>query len=261
MADVPPGWTWETRDVYPPLEAGMIVEYDGAEWLVEYVNASRSYLTPVGRREVEIDDTDPETGEPVKRKFAARARGINLAPNADVKILRRVDMAKRKCFVCGKDLHRDNKGDAHRACRKDMPVGEVTRNEEGEATFIREDAPVTDTTAPEPINESPAVEPAKEQNVATKKAKKAKKVAAKPSGEGRQVNSYQLAAKTPKEGAFREGSQKALVYEAVSSIGTATAAEVVARVAKKAESKGNLAANVAFYLSKLKNEGYIKVAR
>jgi hypothetical protein len=272
-----PNETWDERRERERkeslLQAGWVIELgDGKQYRVDYVNESRAYCIPLGSREVEVatDEVDEETGEPVKKKFNARERGINIAPTASVKILRKEEpMAKRLCTVCGKGLHSDNKGDTHRACRKqadpmaptaaevDATSGPVVSNE----TAIEE---TTETQAGETAATAEAEAPQqKEQNVAKKSAKAAPKAkATKASGSaGRQVNSYTTAAKTPKEGEFREGSQIALVYEAVSSIGTATAAEVVSRVSKKAQSKGDLKANVAFYLSKLKGAGYIKIAR
>jgi hypothetical protein len=251
------------------LQAGWVVEIDGKEYVVDYVNESRAYCLPLAKREVEIetDEVDDETGEKKKRKFGARERGVNIAPCAMVKILRKEEpMAKRLCVICGKGLHSDNKGDTHRACRKQAnPVAEAIENAQEVETSASTEAPADVEPAAAPgeattdtNNVSAAAEPQKKEKPV---AKKATKKAAEPKGEGRAVNSYTTAAKQPKEGEFREGSQIALVYEAVSSIGTATAAEVTARVAKKAQSKGDLKANVAFYLSKLKGAGFIKIAR
>jgi hypothetical protein len=236
------------------LQAGWIVELDGRPYRVEYVNFSRAYCLPLGK-----DDGEESKNE----------RGKNISPTAMVKILsKEVDMAKRVCEICKDEknpLHSDNKGTTHRACRKlktaapaaephadDIDSGAVESSdvvEAPEATVV-----LVETTITEPV---PATEPItkEEKKVAKKQAKKSEP------GEGRKVQSYQTAAKAPKDDQFREGSQIALVYQAVEKIGTATAAEVTAFVAKKAQTKGNLAANVAFYLSKLKGAGFVKVAR
>jgi hypothetical protein len=276
-APQPRAETWDERRAREEkecrLQAGWVIRLgDGKEYVVDYVNASRAYCIPLGKRDVEVptEEVDEETGEVKTKKFSARERGINIAPTAMVEILRKEEpMAKRLCTVCGKGLHSDNKGDTHRACRKqadpmaptaaevDATSGPVISNETANETTTETQAGETAATA-----EAEAPQQ-KEQNVAKKQAKAAPKAkAAKASGAaGRTVNSYTLAAKQPKEGEFRDGSQIALVYEAVSSIGTATAAEVVTRVSKKAQSKGDLKANVAFYLSKLKGAGFIKIAR
>ena len=235
--------SWRAADP-EVLQAGWIVELDGRPYRVEYVNFSRAYCLPLGK-----DDGD-EGG-------SKNERGRNISPTAMVKILsKEVDMAKRVCEICKDEknpLHSDNKGTTHRACRKlktAAPAAEPHADvvEAPEATVVFEE-----TTITEPV---PTTEPiTKEKKVAKKQAKKSEP------GEGRKVQSYQAAAKAPKDDQFREGSQIALVYQAVEKIGTATAAEVTAFVAKKAQTKGNLAANVAFYLSKLKGAGFIKVAR
>jgi hypothetical protein len=266
--------TWDERkrreERESRLQPGWIVELGGKEYVVDYVNESRAYCLPVGRREVEVptEEVDEETGETVKRKFSARERGVNIAPNAMVKILRKEEpMAKRVCVICGKALHHDNKGDAHRACRKTNPAEVAVEREERQiladaAAETTKEVGDTGTTAATAATSTAAAEAEpqqqKEKPVAKKSAKTKK--AAKPA-EGRKVNSYELAAKTPKEGEFREGSQIAAVYKAVGDIGVATAAEVVKRIQGKVQTKGDLGANVAFYLSKLKGAGFIKVSR
>lgn len=67
------------------LQQGMIVDYYGTECRVERVNYSRAHLVPVKKKRVIYQNK--VTGQ--TRDFMAKQRGFDIAPDSEIRIIRR----------------------------------------------------------------------------------------------------------------------------------------------------------------------------
>lgn len=71
--------------VYTYLRLGDVVELQGGEYVVEYINECRARVIPLHRKQVNY-----ETVEGKKVEFEADASAKNISPNSDIPILRRL---------------------------------------------------------------------------------------------------------------------------------------------------------------------------